>query len=445
MPLLIGDVLIAIAGLYAGFQLRFEAGDALPPLELQHIAPFIGVLLFFSYLLELYNLEKMMKKRELLLRTAVAMALSTVALTSLYYMMPAVRFGRGIFGIALGFFCVFQFLLHTGFTTFLHSTRLARRVLVLGTGPLAKKIGDLIQSTNHQHILKGYVNLAREPLAVPAGAIVGNGDSLAETIREQKAQKLVVSLSERRGVFPLHEALNCKFCGIEVIDAPSFYEEMTGKLLLEDITPSWFIFSNGFKITHAKRMIKRAFDIACSVIGLILTLPLLPLVALLIKIDSRGPIFFRQERVGEMEKEFVLYKFRTMRNDAEKGTGAVWAEKNDPRITRIGRFFRKVRIDEFPQLYNVLKGEMSFVGPRPERPEFVGRLKKLIPYYSERHFVKPGITGWAQIRYPYGSSVEDAVEKLRYDLYYIKNISVLLEMLVIIETLKVMMFGRGGR
>jgi sugar transferase (PEP-CTERM system associated) len=280
---------------------------------------------------------------------------------------------------------------------------------------------------------------------VPTNAIVGNGNSLVETVKKEKAHKLVISLTERRGTFPLQDVLNCKFSGIEVVDAPSFYEELTGKLLIENITPSWFIFSNGFRMNATIRFIKRMFDIMCSLAGLVVALPFFPLIALMIKIDSRGPIFFKQVRVGEMDKDFVLYKLRTMRQDAEHTTGAVWAQTYDPRITRLGRFLRKTRIDELPQLYNVLKGEMSFVGPRPERPEFVGKLKDVVPYYSERHFVKPGITGWAQIRYPYGASAKDALEKLRYDLYYIKNMSVFLELTIVLETIKVMLFGRGAR
>ena len=190
---------------------------------------------------------------------------------------------------------------------------------------------------------------------------------------------------------------------------------------------------------------KRAIDIVLSCIGLLLTLPFFPLIALAIKLYSPGPVFFSQERFGSKEKRFALYKFRTMRQDAEKVTGAVWAEKNDPRVTKLGRFFRGSRIDEIPQLFNVLKGDMSFIGPRPERPEFVEKLKLVIPYYSKRHFIKPGLSGWAQVRYPYGSSVEDAFEKLRYDLYYIKNICPFLDTLIFFETIKVVLFGRGGR
>lgn len=235
----------------------------------------------------------------------------------------------------------------------------------------------------------------------------------------------------------------CKLNGVEVIDAPSFYEQVTGKLLLEGINPSWIIFSDGFKVRTWHRIAKRITDILCALIGILATLPLLPFILLAIRLDSPGPFFYGQERVGEKEKNFVLYKFRTMRADAESETGAVWAQENDSRITRVGSILRKSRIDELPQFINVLRGDMSMVGPRPERPEFVGKLKEVIPYYSERHFVKPGVTGWAQVRYPYGASVEDALEKLRYDLYYIKHISLTFDLMIILETVQVVLFRRG--
>ncbi|MRR07231.1 MAG: exopolysaccharide biosynthesis polyprenyl glycosylphosphotransferase, partial [Deltaproteobacteria bacterium] len=206
-----------------------------------------------------------------------------------------------------------------------------------------------------------------------------------------------------------------------------------------------FIFSDGFRRTGFGRIMKRSADVALSLVGIILVLPLLPFVALGIKVTSPGPILFRQVRVGQGDRPFVLYKFRSMRADAEKASGAVWAQKDDPRVTRFGKFLRTSRLDELPQLYNVLRGDMSLVGPRPERPEFVDKLKEVIPYYSERHFVKPGVTGWAQVKYPYGASVDDAIEKLRYDLYYIKNMSMLLDIIIVLETIKVVLFGRGSR
>jgi len=445
--LVIGDALLAILAVCSASLVRFGALEdiSFDILDITRLSVFALFTVFSSFFLELYDLDKQKRNLELFARVLIATAISFLILTPVYYSIHFLMLGRGLFVLSLVFFGVYQLLLHAGYEHMMHSSGLARRVLVLGTGALAKKIGDLIVKTNHQHILKGYVNLTGESAHVPAGAIVGNGGGLVKTVKENRAHKLVVSLSERRGFFPVQDVMDCKFSGIEVIDAPSFYEEMTGTLLLENITPSWFIFSNGFKMNSTLRFHKRAFDLAFSLLGLVLVLPLFPLIMLAIKMDSRGPVFFKQVRMGEREKVFMLYKFRTMRQDAETGTGAVWAQKNDSRVTRIGKFLRKTRIDELPQLYNVLKGEMSFVGPRPERPEFIIELKKRIPYYSERHFVKPGVTGWAQIRYPYGASVEDALEKLRHDLYYIKNISLILDLLIVIETIKVMLFGRGAR
>jgi sugar transferase (PEP-CTERM system associated) len=230
-----------------------------------------------------------------------------------------------------------------------------------------------------------------------------------------------------------------------VVDGLSFYEEITGKLAIENINPSWFIFSDGFRLTPFMHIHKRAFDLFFAALGLLMTMPILPLLALAIRLESPGPILFRQLRVGENEKTFLLYKFRSMRQDAESATGAVWAQVNDPRVTRLGKFLRKSRLDEIPQLFNVLKGDMSFVGPRPERPEFIEKLKERIPYYGSRHCVKPGVTGWAQVSYPYGASEADALEKLRYDLYYIKNYSPSLDFLIILETVKVVLGGKGGR
>jgi sugar transferase (PEP-CTERM system associated) len=310
---------------------------------------------------------------------------------------------------------------------------------------LAQKIGGLITSTNHNHLLGGYINCSGEAAHVPLHSIVGNGGGLVDTVRKEKAKKIVISLSERRGVLPIKDLLACKLSGVEVVDAPSFYEELTGKLLIEDIKPSWFVLSDGFRKTVFRSISKKIFDSLFAIICLTITIPFFPIIALLIKLDSRGPVFFRQVRTGEGGKDFLIYKFRTMRQDAESETGAVWAQKNDTRITRMGRFLRKSRLDELPQLFNVLKGDMSFIGPRPERPEMITALEVLIPYYSERHSVKPGITGWAQVKYSYGASVEDSIEKLKYDLFYVKHMSLFLDLLILLETVKVVLFGRGGR
>lgn len=318
---------------------------------------------------------------------------------------------------------------------------LVNRVLVVGNDAFMQEMETLIGSSSRRFQVAGTYPFPG-PRSEPAAAQAKDIFATAKTLR---ADKVVISLAERRGVFPLQDMLNCKLSGIEVLDAPGIYERITGKLLLENINPSWFIFCSGFKITFVLRAVKRLVDIVCSVLGLLVCLPFAPLVLLAIRLDSPGPVFFRQERVGQGDRPFVLYKLRTMRQDAEQGTGAVWASKSDPRVTRLGQFLRKSRIDEIPQLINVLRGEMSLVGPRPERPEFVQKLKEIIPYYSERHFVKPGVTGWAQVRYPYGASVEDALEKLRYDLYYIKNISMFFDLGIIFRTIGVVLLRKGAR
>jgi sugar transferase (PEP-CTERM system associated) len=405
--------------------------------------------------MEVYDLSKNVKKREISINILFGAVTSFFFLSVVYYLDPGVMLGRGVLVISLCLFALLQFCCHVLFLVGKNNYRFSQKVLVLGTGVLAAQIGALISANKRNLTLAGYSSCClgslekndtkTAPLDVPQDMILGNCDELLDTAIRTQAEVIVLALSERRGVFPLSDVLRCKLNGFQIMDAPTFYELAMGKLMLESITPSWFIFSSGFRRTNIFSIFKRAIDIVLSCIGLLLTLPFFPLIALAIKLDSPGPVFFRQERVSMREKLFVLYKFRTMGQDAEKGTGAIWAEKNDPRVTTLGRFFRGSRIDEIPQLINVLKGDMSFVGPRPERPEFVEKLKLVIPYYSKRHLIKPGLTGWAQVRYPYGASVEDAFEKLRYDLYYIKNICPFLDTLIFFETIKVVLFGNGGR
>lgn len=447
--LIIGDIVCTALALAVAYLVRF---GAVPGTE--NLVSFTGAVqivllvlavIFSSFMVEFYNTDRELKLWERLAYTVVSLSVSFLILTSIFYLVPELTIGRGLLALTLTNFGILQILWHLFCRASFHHPGLARRVLVLGTGPIAREIGGLVTTTNHNHVLAGYFGCPNEPVYVPYQHIVGNGDGLVSAALRERTDKIVVSLSERRGSFPLHEVLNCKFSGIEVVDAPSFYEQLTGKLMIENITPSWFIFSNGFRRTGFGKVIKRSADLALSLVGIVVTLPLLPLIALGIKLTSPGPVLFRQVRVGQGDRPFVLLKFRTMVVDAEKTTGAVWAQKDDPRITKFGKFLRTTRLDEIPQLYNVLKGEMSLIGPRPERPEFVERLKEIIPYYSERHFVKPGVTGWAQVKYAYGASTDDAIEKLRYDLYYIKNMSLLLDVIIVLETFKVMLFGRGSR
>ena len=409
--------------------------------------PFCLLAVFSSYMTGVYNLEKYPKLKEHVFRILIAGLLFLLAAYALYYPLNYVPgttvIEKAIIAGLFALFVLLQVIWHTAYFSFINAR--VRRVLILGTGSLAKKIGESLSSENCNCKLTGYINMNDTPMLVPGELVVGSGSQLSEIARKERVDEIVVSLGQQRGILPSRDVLTCKFSGIKVFDAPSFYEKITGKLLIENIQPSWFIFNDRFKITYSRKFMKRSLDLLCGAAGLILSFPLLPFIALLIKADSRGPVLFRQMRVGAMEKGFMIYKFRTMVLDAESSTGAVWAKEKDPRITRVGSLLRKTRLDELPQLFNILKGDMSIIGPRPERPEFIENLSKIIPFYSERHFVKPGLTGWAQIRYQYGASVEDAIEKLRYDLYYIKNWSIFLDLMILLETVRVVLFGRGAR
>jgi len=278
----------------------------------------------------------------------------------------------------------------------------------------------------------------------PERAVLGGYGKIASICQEKNIHRIIVALDERRGNFPIEQLLLCRLKGVRVDDGMAFTEDLAGKLSVEHLHPSSLIFSSGFRRSTLFRNAKRCVDILVSLFGLFLTAPLAVAVAVAIKLESKGPVFYRQERVGEDGKIFRLLKFRSMCVDAEPD-GPVWARKNDDRVTQVGKIMRKLRFDEIPQMINVLRGEMSFVGPRPERSFFVEKLKRDIPYYSQRHTIKPGITGWAQIRYPYGASREDAVEKLKYDLYYIKHMSFFLDMMITLETAKIVLFGKGAR
>ncbi|MFX0195928.1 MAG: TIGR03013 family XrtA/PEP-CTERM system glycosyltransferase [Candidatus Hodarchaeota archaeon] len=275
--------------------------------------------------------------------------------------------------------------------------------------------------------------------------IIGDCSLIHKIVNESKVDRIIVAMEERRGRFPAEELLKCRMEGISIEEGIAFYEHLTGKLLIERAYPSFFIFSNGFIKTTYRNLVKTAMDFFLSVFGLILLLPIMALTALAIKLDSSGPVFYQQERMGKNGKIFLLLKFRSMKDNAERETGPVWAAEKDKRVTRVGKIIRKLRLDEIPQMINVLRGEMSFVGPRPERPHFVKHLQDEIPFYQKRHAVKPGITGWAQIEYTYGASTNDALEKLKYDLYYIKNISLFFDMNIIFQTIRSVLFGRGAR
>lgn len=446
--LVIGDTIAATLAIFAAISIRslkISDFEDIYSLGAVRISVFIVTVVVLSFLVEIYKNHHELVARDIAVKIGASLGVSCFVFSLISYSNTPAEYGSGFLVFAIIIFGFLQFLLHTTYRIYVKFKGFARRIVILGVGATAGNMGALIPESDENYLLSGYVRCSDELTEVPPDWILENTGGIYDTVKREKADKIVVSLTERRGVFPFQEVMACKLAGVEVMDAPSFYEHVTGKLFLEGINPSWIIFSDGFNVSRVSKIIKRGIDVLCATIGIILTSPFLPLIALAIRLDSPGPVFFRQERVGEREKNFFLYKFRTMRADAECGTGAMWAQKNDPRITRLGAFLRKSRIDEIPQFFNIIRGDMSMVGPRPERPEFVGTLKEIIPYYSERHFVKPGVTGWAQIRYPYGASVEDAMEKLRFDLYYIKNLSLVFDILIILETIQVVILRKGSR
>ncbi len=320
-----------------------------------------------------------------------------------------------------------------------------RRVLVLGAGTRARRIEALAERPESGFAVVGYIDTDGLQPAVEQAVHRSAIADLSRHVRDLRASEVVLALEERRNALPLKDLLRIKTAGVHVNDFSSFLERETGRVDLDTLNPSWLIFSDGFSSGRMLSSVaKRVFDVLASGIVLALTFPVIALFALLVKLDSHGPAFFRQRRIGLYGEPFELIKLRSMRSDAEKG-GARWAEKDDPRVTRVGRFIRKVRIDELPQAWSVLMGRMSFVGPRPEVPAFVDDLEDKLPFYAERHMVKPGITGWAQINYPYGASVEDARAKLEYDLYYAKNYTPFLDLLILLQTLRVILWPEGAR
>jgi sugar transferase (PEP-CTERM system associated) len=446
--LVIGDIIAAMLAILAAIPIRsgtFPTAKDIVKLGAERIIMFVVIVVFLSFLVEIYKNHHELVARDIAVKIGASLGVSCFVFFLLIYKNDSEIYGSDFLVSSIIVFGILQFICHETYRLYVKFKGFAKRILIIGVGTTAGNMGALIPESDENYLLSGYIRCSDEPAEVPSDRILENSGGIYETVKREKVDKIVVSLSERRGVFPLSDVMACKLDGVEVVDAPSFYEHVTGKLFLEGINPSWIIFSEGFKVSRVSKVLKRVGDLFCAACGIVLTVPFLPLVALAIKLDSPGPVFYRQERVGEKERTFFLYKLRTMRTDAESGTGAVWAQENDSRITRLGAFFRKSRIDELPQFYNILRGDMSMVGPRPERPEFVNKLKEIIPFYSERHFVKPGVTGWAQVRYPYGASVEDAMEKLRFDLYYIKNLSLVFDFMIVLETIQVVLFRRGSR
>lgn len=378
-------------------------------------------------------------------RLAVAISLSILALIFIDFLLAEQTFWRSTLAYTMGLSILFLIGNRLIVGGILGTSAFRRRVLVLGSGPRALRLKNLSEAPGSGFVIVGFVGVSEDARSVEEAIARSAIHDLSRFVANLAASEVVLALEERRNALPLKDLLRIKTAGVHVNDFSSFLERETGRVDLDTLNPSWLIFSDGFSSSRAiSSFFKRTFDILASGLLLVLTLPVILLFALLVKLDSKGPAFFRQTRVGLYGQPFTLLKLRSMRTDAEKD-GAKWAEKNDPRITRLGRLMRKIRVDELPQVWTVLKGQMSFVGPRPEVPQFVENLEDTLPYYAERHMVKPGITGWAQVNYPYGASIEDSRQKLEYDLYYAKNYTPFLDVLIMLQTLRVILWSEGSR
>ena len=393
-----------------------------------------------------YSAESLQSIRYAMVRLIVAIALGVLALSAVFFLVPALSLWRSNLLYAMGIAVVALVVLRVLLGKTLGSQAFKRRVVVLGAGARAERLKRLAQRPGAGFAVVGYVSMSEANRVIPEAIARDAIYNLADHVVLLNASEVVLALEERRNALPLKDLLRIKTTGVHVNDTSTFLERETGRVDLDSVNPSWLIFSDGFSSGRMlSGVFKRLFDITASLVLLILTLPLIALTALAVKLESKGPAFYRQQRVGLFGVPFDCLKIRSMRTDAEVGGKAVWAAEDDPRITRVGRIIRKIRVDELPQCWSVLKGEMSFVGPRPERPQFVEDLESKLPYYAERHMVKPGITGWAQINYPYGASIEDSRQKLEYDLYYAKNYSPFLDLLILLQTLRVVLWPSGAR
>lgn len=400
------------------------------------------------YIFDLYDFRMIRKRSALYLRIFQALGIASIALAIIFYALPQMTLGRGVFALSLILMLTTMVCSRVFVMWLIGHPGLAERVLILGTEQGAVNIArEVLDQREGGYKVVGFVGddpeLVGQSLINPR--VIGLTSDLENIVSKYRIDRIVVAVNDRRGRLPLKSLLDIRLRdGVAIEESASFYERLTGKISTQMLRPSWMIFSSNSRTARMYKQARRLVDLTMALAGLVLSSPVMLLAAIAIKLDSRGPVFYTQERVGKGDEVFKIVKLRSMRTDAEQN-GPVWAGEDDPRVTRVGRVIRKLRIDELPQFFNIIRGEMSFIGPRPERPMFVEKLEREIPYYSQRHLVKPGLTGWAQIRYPYGASVEDALEKLQYDLYYIKNQSPVLDAIILFETIRIVLFGRGAR
>jgi sugar transferase (PEP-CTERM system associated) len=444
LVLLAGEALIVWTSFLLAVLLQFR-GDSYLVLNFEYgYFKILGVtvlVLLFSHWFDLYDPSNIDAKGELYFRLLLVPGLMALALAIVGYAFPDIMLGKEAFSLGLIILTLALFGWRTAYSWLVQQPYLREKVYVMGVGDRAQRLVQGLRS--------------RSELGIEVAGWTGNLEGaytldsitshVAEVVRQHKIHRVIVAMPDRRGTMPVNELLQLRLDGVKIEEATSWLEKISGRIEVEQLYPSWLIFAEGFRFSATYMMLRRLLSFFASAVLLIVVLPIIPLVILAIKLGSPGPVLYRQKRVGRGGVTFYCHKFRTMRPDAEADTGATWATDDDPRITRVGHFLRSSRLDEIPQLWNVLRGDMSFVGPRPERPEFVEWLSKEIPYYPVRHAVPPGITGWAQVRYKYGNTLEDAKEKLQYDLYYIKNLSLGLDVMIMFQTIKIVLLGRGAQ
>jgi sugar transferase (PEP-CTERM system associated) len=446
-------LLVAIA-VVCGAKLRFwndpaefQAYIQLPDFGLQLI-PVIGVFQVTFHYAKLYDFSGIRPRLEDTLRLWQSIGTASLILGALYFVFPSLLIGRGVFAISLGLIPLFmlanRFILDRAW----RFASPPERILILGAKEFGIVVSRELRRRKDLNVnVVGFINGDQSAHAAEIAEMPVFGDvtSVEQVARDQRVSRIIVALEDRRGNLPIRDLVRLRLAGVRVEDVHSTMAALTGRVCLETLRPSWFVFSEGFRRSRSTLVIKRIIDVLISCTFLIITSPFLMIIAVLIRLESRGPVIYHQERVGLCGKLFNVLKFRSMTVDAEAKNGAQWASADDPRITRVGRFIRRYRIDELPQVINVLRGDMSFVGPRPERPVFVDSLRQQISYYDERHSVRPGITGWAQVSYPYGATVEDTIRKLEYDLFYLKNLSIFFDCAIILRTIRIVLMGQGSR
>ena len=447
------ETALMIVAVAAAAALRFGVEDATRILVNENgifkILLIVGIAQVSLYYADLYDLRVASDRRELYTRLIQAIASTSFALAVLYFWAPSLMVGRGVFLIAAAMLMTIVVGWRLLFEWLSGRVGSSEKLLLVGTSPACVDLARELYEHRHQLGVEIAGFIDPDPAKVGTSllnpGIVGTIEDIPRIVRTYGVDRVVVSLADARGTLPVDKLLEMKLEGVTFDHLASVYEQYTGKIAVENLRPSWLIFSDGFRKTRFLGTIKRGMDVVCASLGLVLAAPLMAAAYVAIRMTSPGPVLYHQSRVGKNGHVFTVHKFRSMRVDAEAATGPVWASKHgDPRVTPIGSFLRRSRLDEVPQLWNVLKGDMSFVGPRPERPEFVAELTQSIRFYGQRHIVRPGLTGWAQVRYTYGATTEDALQKLQYDLYYIKNLSIALDIFIIFETVKTVVLRKGA-